>query len=257
MAAIETRNGNPAVAFVRTYGPSGAIILLVAAQTSVRSGSPVASAVIPIILCVWLWIVVAGIVKWKYPLREPHATGARAHTITVSASHGGGYRSSLAILALLSLLLCVTCIVMSIRADLNRASERAETLAKIQANNYELARAVKPNFDASGGDLKDDIRRLTENNKIIAERNRIIANGNRLAASLIAPPARQWFTQMVAPLLILPMFCLLRWHWNRRRAAWRLENHLCSVCAYDLRASPDRCPECGTAIPQEELRTQA
>ena len=56
-----------------------------------------------------------------------------------------------------------------------------------------------------------------------------------------------WF---VALLMLSPLGHLTRQHLRGRR---RLEGSCCQKCGYDLRASKDRCPECGTPITTKTL----
>ena len=54
--------------------------------------------------------------------------------------------------------------------------------------------------------------------------------------------------QVVSATALLPLIWLVVWHPPKRRQAFRAANGLCMTCGYDLRASSDRCPECGTPI---------
>lgn len=47
---------------------------------------------------------------------------------------------------------------------------------------------------------------------------------------------------------LLPAVRLTAWALRRRRRRRDVAENRCPACGYDLRATPDRCPECGTVI---------
>jgi hypothetical protein len=54
-----------------------------------------------------------------------------------------------------------------------------------------------------------------------------------------------WFLLLITGLLPLRCVFLMRGRWRREK---RLARGQCEHCGYDLRGTPDRCPECG-AVP--------
>jgi hypothetical protein len=54
-------------------------------------------------------------------------------------------------------------------------------------------------------------------------------------------------------IVVLGVPVLLYSHRQRTKEQWT-QSGRCETCGYDLRASPERCPECNTPVPADSLR---
>jgi hypothetical protein len=61
----------------------------------------------------------------------------------------------------------------------------------------------------------------------------------------LMPPC--WLVVLTGLGMVIPLVLRIR---RMRQECTRRMAGLCAVCGYDLRASPERCPECGTPLPK-------
>jgi hypothetical protein len=76
-----------------------------------------------------------------------------------------------------------------------------------------------------------------------AHRTVVTLTGQTAGDVITSVRVRWWVVVIVNALPLLFAFVLVRRMWRGNRFA----GGQCPICGYDLRASPDRCPECGTA----------
>ena len=128
--------------------------------------------------------------------------------------------------------------------------------AKADAHELVFAAALQRANDAAAAGPGPLDAYLAESNRLFGNTQALTAQQAKLVAAMAAgdraPPSRlrPWAMWMT---ILLPAAWLIRMAWFRRRRLGRLRDRRCVVCDYDLQASPDRCPECGTVPPSAAL----
>jgi hypothetical protein len=100
--------------------------------------------------------------------------------------------------------------------------------------------------------LAGDIKQLRERAEA-GDRDapRVRENTVRRARELEARPGYRWTVQFPAWILVaLSAVLPAVWLWRAVRLRLRPRAGHCRRCGYDLRATPDRCPECGEVTPK-------
>ncbi len=91
------------------------------------------------------------------------------------------------------------------------------------------------------------------------DRGQLVMHGDSTSSHWSSPTQRRtiyWlrFTNWITLSAPIPLVWLGRWFWQWDQRRKRQRGGRCTACGYDLRATPEQCPECG--LVPKPLRSQ-
>jgi hypothetical protein len=155
-------------------------------------------------------------------------------------------RGALRFLALLSGLLCLAFVALWVRSYWALDSVFFESIDHgylISSSQGRIRAFRRDAVYGSGGVLRGSYPPLTFSEATAPGRREILGISSG-ASTFNGAPAR-W---IIVPLWVLSVITAIlpaMWLWHWRRMARRVRAGFCRACGYDLRATPQQCPECG------------
>ena len=122
--------------------------------------------------------------------------------------------------------------------DRNPPSEDLTTPEKVRSSGLDYFTSAPRSLEVQAGRTEPEYHLRQEFFGFV--KGEEYYDGNHVSSHFRYVAMPDW--AFAIPLAVIPLLWLLRWRRNRLRR----RSGYCYTCSYDLRATPDRCPECAT-----------